>query len=184
MTTSKTTGLSARSTNRKFDTRRTTWDTMRIVATWVTRPVIVTTAVCAAVLAAIPAAHADSAGDAMTPGLNGVGPGNNDPLSGAIAQMGQSICPMLAKPGGSLASEAAQMSGHGGLEAPMAGFLAQMAIQSQCPGWINSVANGNMPFPLPGAGGPGLPLGLPGAPAPGLPIGLPGAPAPRPFPGF
>jgi hypothetical protein len=80
----------------------------------------------------------------------------------------------------------------------MAGFLAQMAIQSQCPGWINSVANGNMPFPLPGAGGPGLPLGLPGAPAPGLPLGLPGAPPPqpllpginpagaqpRPFPGF
>lgn len=184
MTTSKTTDLSARSTNRKSETRRTTWDTVGIVATWVMRPVIVTAAVFAAVVAAIPAAHADSAGDAMTPGLSGVGLGNNGPVSGAIAQMGQSICPMLVKPGGSLASGAAQMSGHGGLEAPMAGFLAQMAIQSQCPGWINSVANGNMPFPLPGAGGPGLPLGLTGAPAPGLPIGLPGAPAPRPFPGF
>ncbi len=89
------------------------------------RPVIVTAAVFAAVVAAIPAAHADSAGDAMTPGLSGVGLGNNGPVSGAIAQMGQSICPMLVKPGGSLASGAAQMSGHGGLEAPMAGFLAQ-----------------------------------------------------------
>jgi hypothetical protein len=166
-------------------TERTTWDTIEIVATSVIRPVIVTAAVFGAVLGAVPAAHADPAGDVLAPALNGAGIGNNGPVSGAIAQMGQSICPMLVKPGGSLASGAAQMTGHGGLEAPMAGFLAQMAIQSQCPGWINSVANGNMPFPLPGAGGPGLPLGL-GAPAPQplLPgIGL-GAPQPRPFPGF
>jgi hypothetical protein len=186
MTASKSAGLLRRS-NRvgiDSDTGRSTWDTVEIVATSVVRPVIVTAAVFAAVLGAIPAAHADSAGDAMAPVLNNAGIGNNGPVSGAIAQMGQSICPMLVKPGGSLASGAAQMTGHGGFEAPMAGFLAQMAIQSQCPGWINSVANGNMPFPLPGAGGPGLPLGLPGAPAPGLPFGLPGAPAPRPFPGF
>jgi hypothetical protein len=185
MTASKNAGLSACSTNGKSDTGRTAWDTVEIVATSVIRPVIVTAAVFAAVLGSIPAAHADpGVGAAMTPGLNGVGIGNNGPVSGAIAQMGQSICPMLVKPGGSLASGAAQMTGHGGLEAPMAGFLAQMAIQSQCPGWINSVANGNMPFPLPGAGGPGLPLGLPGGPAPGSSFGLPGAPAPRPFPGF
>lgn len=165
---------------------RFAWSAAAAVAssTAVLRPVIVTAAVFSLALASIPAAHADSAGDAMAPVLNGAGIGNNGPVSGAIAQMGQSICPMLVKPGGSLASGAAQMSGHGGLEAPMAGFLAQMAIQSQCPGWINSVANGNMPFPLPGAGGPGLPLGLPGGTAPGLPLGLPGAPAPRPFPGF
>jgi hypothetical protein len=161
---------------------RSSWETAEIVVTSVLRPVVVTAAVCAAALGSIPAAHADSVGDATAPVLNGVGIGNNGAVSSTIAQMGQSICPMLVKPGGSLASSAAQISGHGGLEAPMAGFLAQMAIQSQCPGWINSVANGNMPFPLPGAGGPGLPLGLPGGPAPGLPLGLPGAP--RPFPGF
>lgn len=186
MTASKSTGVLRWSTRGRTnsDAKRTTWETVEIVATSVVRPVIVTAAVFGAVLGSVPAAHADSAGDAMAPVLNGVGVGNNGAISGAIAQMGQSICPMLVKPGGSLASGAAQMSGHGGLEAPMAGFLAQMAIQSQCPGWINSVANGNMPFPLPGAGGPGLPLGLPGAPAPGLPLGLPGAPAPRPFPGF
>jgi hypothetical protein len=143
-------------------------------STTVLRPVMVTAAVFTVALAAVPAAHADSVGDAMAPVLNGVGIGNNGPVSGAIAQMGQSICPMLVKPGGSLASGAAQMSGHGGLEAPMAGFLAQMAIQSQCPGWINSVANGNMPFPLPGAGGPGLPMGLPGMPSPAPQPLLPG----------
>jgi hypothetical protein len=153
---------------------RPTWDTAGAVATLVLRPVVVTAAVFAAVLGSIPAAHADPGGEAMVPVLNGAGVGDNGGVSNAIAQMGQSICPMLAKPGGSLASGAAQMSGHGGLEAPMAGFLAQMAIQSQCPGWINSVANGNMPFPLPGVGGPGSPLGLPGMPAP----------QPQPFPGF
>jgi hypothetical protein len=187
MTASKMTGIFRWSTPRgrtRANDERSSWETAEIVMTSVLRPVIVTAAVCAAALGSIPAAHADSAGNAMAPVLNGAGIGNNGPVSGAIAQMGQSICPMLVKPGGSLASGAAQMSGHGGLEAPMAGFLAQMAIQSQCPGWINSVANGNMPFPLPGAGGPGLPLGLPGGPAPGLPFGLPGAPAPRPFPGF
>ncbi|WP_082992932.1 DUF732 domain-containing protein [Mycobacterium sp. 1245111.1] len=187
MATSKSAGVLRRSTTGRTnsDAKRTTWDTVEIVATSVVRPVIVTAAVFGAVLGSIPAAHADSVGDPMAPVLNSAGIGNNGPVSGAIAQMGQSICPMLVKPGGSLASGAAQMTGHGGLEAPMAGFLAQMAIQSQCPGWINSVANGNMPFPLPGAGGPGLPLGL-GAPAPQplLPGINPVGGQPRPFPGF
>ncbi|MFZ1165381.1 hypothetical protein [Mycobacterium sp.] len=200
MTASKTAGHLRRPTEgRSSSTSRSWWDPFDVVAVSgaILRPVIVTATVFSAVLASIPTAHADAAGDPMAPVLNGAGIGNNGPVSSAIAQMGQSICPMLVKPGGSLASGAAQMSGHGGLEAPMAGFLAQMAIQSQCPGWINSVANGNMPFPLPGSGG-GLPLGLPGGPAPGLPFGLPGAPAPqpllpglnpagappRPFPGF
>jgi len=105
------------------------------------RPVIVTAGVCAAALASIPAAHADSVGDAMAPVLNSAGIGNNGPVSGAIAQMGQSICPMLVKPGGSLASNAAQISGHGGLAPPVAGFLASMAIQAECPGFMTSVAN-------------------------------------------
>jgi len=170
------------------ETKRSKWDTAEIVVTAVLRPIIVTAGVCAAALASIPAAHADSVGDAMTPVLNGVGIGNNGPVSGAIAQMGQSICPMLVKPGGSLASNAAQISGHGGLAPPVAGFLASMAIQAECPGFMTSVANGNMPFPIPGAGGPGLPLGLPGAPAPApqplLPgLNLPGR-QPAPFPGF
>jgi hypothetical protein len=170
------------------ETKRSKWDTAEIMVMSVLRPVIVTAGVCAAALASIPAAHADSAGDAMAPVLNGVGIGNNGPVSGAIAQMGQSICPMLVKPGGSLASNAAQISGHGGLAPPVAGFLASMAIQAECPGFMTSVANGNMPFPIPGAGGPGLPLGLPGAPAPApqplLPgLNLPGR-QPAPFPGF
>jgi hypothetical protein len=172
----------------RLETGRSKWDTAEVVVTSVLRPVIVTAGVCAAALASIPAAHADSVGDAMAPVLNSAGIGNNGPVSGAIAQMGQSICPMLVKPGGSLASNAAQISGHGGLAPPMAGFLASMAIQAECPGFMTSVANGNMPFPIPGAGGPGMPLGLPGAPSPGPQSLLPGlnlgGGQPAPFPGF
>ncbi len=118
MTASRTAGHMRRPTTRS-NAGRFTWGAAELVAssTAVLRPVIVTAAVFSLALASIPAAHADSAGDAMAPVLNGVGIGNNGPVSGAIAQMGQSICPMLVKPGGSLASSAAQISGHGGLEA-------------------------------------------------------------------
>jgi hypothetical protein len=139
------------------------------------RHVIVTAAVVAAAVSATPAAHADSVGDAMTPVLNSAGIGNNGPVSSAIAQVGQSICPMLVKPGSSFASGAAQVSGHGGLAPPLAGFLAGMAIQSQCPSFMTSVANGNMPFPIPGGTQAGLPFGPVGAPG-GTPTGLLGLP--------
>jgi hypothetical protein len=185
MTASKSAGVPRQSWTHS-DAGRTTWDTVEIVVTSIVRPVVVTVAVFGAVLGAIPAAHADSVSDAMGPVLNGVGIGDNGPVSGAIAQMGQSICPMLVKPGGSLASSAAEIGGPGGLAPSMAGFLASMAIQTQCPGFITSVANGNMPFPLPGAGGPGLPLGLPGVPGPQslLPGINPVGGQPGPFPGF
>jgi hypothetical protein len=191
MTATKSAGFLRRPTSRgptRLETGRSKWDTAEVVVTSVLRPVIVTMGVCVAALASIPAAHADSVGDAMAPVLNSAGIGNNGPVSGAIAQMGQSICPMLVKPGGSLASNAAQISGHGGLAPPMAGFLASMAIQAECPGFMTSVANGNMPFPIPGSGGPGLPLGLPGVPSPGPQSLLPGlnlgGAQPAPFPGF
>ncbi len=190
MTASKTAGHVRRPTTgrTRSNAGRLAWGAAEVVAssTAVLRPLIVTAAVFSVAFASIPAAHADSAGDAMAPVLNGVGIGNNGPVSSAIGQMGQSICPMLVKPGGSLASSAAEISGHGGLMPPMAGFLTSMAIQTQCPGWMTSVANGNMPFPLPGAGGPGLPLGLPGAPGPQslLPGMNPIGGQPRPFPGF
>jgi hypothetical protein len=114
--------------------------------------------------------------------LNSAGIGNNGPVSGTIAQVGQSICPMLVKPGSGLASGAAQISGNGGLAPPLAGFLVGMAIQSQCPSFMTSVANGNMPFPISGGipGMPGLP-GMPGAAPAGLPFGQPAAPSPLPL---
>jgi hypothetical protein len=157
------------------NTERTTFGIVDLMAvpTTVLRPVIVTLAVAAAAVGSTPAAHADSIGDAMAPVLNSAGIGNNGPISSAIAQVGQSICPMLVKPGSSFAGSAAQVSGHGGLAPPLAGFLVGMAIQSQCPSFMTSVANGNMPFPIPGGTPAGTPFGPAGAPSP-VPLQLPG----------
>lgn len=156
--------------------RRTTVEAVVVtVSARALRPVIVTVAVFAAAMGVSPHAHADSVGDAMAPVLNSAGIGNNGPVSGAIAQVGQSICPMLVKPGSGLASGAAQISGNGGLAPPLAGFLVGMAIQSQCPSFMTSVANGNMPFPIPG--------GIPGAAPGGLPFGQPAGPSPLQLPG-
>jgi hypothetical protein len=157
------------------NTRRTTFRILDVMAASTTalRHVIVTAAAVAAAVCSTPSAHADSVGDAMAPVLNSAGIGNNGPVSSAIAQVGQSICPMLVKPGSSFASGAAQVSGHGGLAPPLAGLLAGMAIQSQCPSFMTSVANGNMPFPIPG--------GIPGGAPAGVPFGPIGAPSPSPL---
>ena len=169
----------------------------------VLRPLLVSAALIAATVLWPTRAHADS-GDSGSV-LNNVGIGNNGPISSAIAEVGTSICPMLVQPGSNFASSAAQMSGNGGLAAPIAGWVVGAAIQSQCPAFMTKLANGDLsdlsmltgggapapgPFGLPGAN-PLLPspLGLPGvgAPAPS-PLGLPGLtmpgvnpPAPSPF---
>jgi hypothetical protein len=113
-----------------------------------------------------------------------VGIGNNGPVSTAIAGIGQSICPMLVQPGATFASTASQMAGNTGLSPAIAGFVTSMAIQMECPGIMTSLANGNMPFPLPLLPGanpaPPVPFQLPGAnPVSPMPFALPGAnPAP------
>ncbi|OBA57612.1 hypothetical protein A5647_24095 [Mycobacterium sp. 1100029.7] len=134
-------------------------------------------AVAAGILAAgatLPAlAQADTSNDPITAALGGVGRGNNGSLNNTLAGIGQSICPSLVKPGATLASVASQLGATKGLPPGMAGMVAGMAIQMECPGMMTSLANGQMPFPMPGVG-PG-PLGLPGA--------GPAAPSPFAFPG-
>jgi hypothetical protein len=94
---------------------------------------------------------------------------------------------MLVKPGATLASVMSQFSGKSGLSPGMAGLVASMAIQMECPGMMASVANGKMPFPLPGVGGgnglpiPGqLPMTNPGLAVPFSP-GIAGPAAPTIF---
>ena len=116
----------------------------------VLRPFIVTVAVLTAAMASSTPAHADPGTDPAGSVLGNIGAGGGNPISDAIAQMGQSFCPMLVQPGSSLASSAAQVSGHGGAAPPIAGFLAGMAIKAQCPGFMTSVANGNLPGPISG----------------------------------
>jgi len=128
------------------------------------RPLAVAAGIIAAG-AALPAlAHADPTNDPITAALNGTGTGNNGSFTDKIAGIGQSICPSLVKPGATLASITSQLSGKTGLPPNMAGMVAGMAIQMECPGVMTSLAHGNMPFPMQALGGmPGAGLGMPGA---------------------
>jgi hypothetical protein len=132
-----------------------------------------------AVGATLPAlAHADTPNDPLSTALSGAGIGNNGSASAALAGIGQSICPSLVKPGATLASVASKVSGKTGLSPDMAGMVASMAIQMECPGVMTSLANGKMPFPMTALGAnpvPSMPFAIPGAnAAQPNPIGVPG----------
>jgi hypothetical protein len=128
------------------------------------RPLAVAAGVVAAA-ATLPAlAHADPSTDPITTALGGTGMGNNGSLTDKIAGIGQSICPSLVKPGATLASVTSKLSGNSGLSPGIAGMVASMAIQMECPGVMTSLAHGqmpNMPFPMQapgGLGGPSVPF--------------------------
>ena len=138
----------------------------------VLRGVLVSAALIAAAVAWPTRAHADD-GDSTV--LNSVGMGNNGPISSAIAQVGTSICPMLVQPGSSFASTATQLSGNGGLAAPIAGWLVGMAIQSQCPAFMTALPNGELSTLTGGGSAAPTPFGVPGLnPLTPSPLGLPG----------
>jgi len=73
---------------------------------------------------------------------------------GGALTLGQSICPMLAKPGGSFVSAVERVKGNG-MSPDMAGMFATIAIQAYCPSMIGNIASGNF------SGLPQIP-GLPG----------------------
>lgn len=101
----------------------------------------------AAVGSVIGAAIAVSAPVNADPGtatvLNEIGIGNNGAISQVIAQFATSLCPMLVQPGSQLASTATTASGNGGLGSQIAGGVAGIAIQTQCPNFMTSLANGD-----------------------------------------
>ncbi len=171
--------------------RPRTTQTVRLSS--VLRPLAVAAGIFGAA-AALPAlAHADPFNNPINPALGGAGAGTNG-ISNSLAGIGQSICPSLVKPGATLASITSKLSGNGGLSPTMAGMVASMAIQMECPGVMTSLANGkmpSMPFPMPGLGGIGggpasSPFQLPGAnPGPSLPFMAPaGGAAPNPLTGL
>jgi hypothetical protein len=142
------------------------------------RPLVVTLGIIAAAAMWPSPAHADGSSDAAANALNDVGIGNNGPLSTTLAGIGQSICPMLVKPGATVGSTAAELSGHTGLSADIAGWVTSMAIQSQCPSFMTSLANGSVPGPLQtlaDSAAPASPFQLPGTnpPASTFPFALP-----------
>jgi hypothetical protein len=87
--------------------------------------------------------RANSVDDAFLGALNNAGVNYADP--GNTVAMGQSICPMLAKPGGTFASAASSVVGNNGMSPAMANMFTSIAISMYCPSMMASIANGNVP---------------------------------------
>jgi hypothetical protein len=98
--------------------------------------------VAAAATLAAPA-QADSVDDGFLSALNGAGVNYGDP--GSTVALGQSICPMLAQPGGTFASAASSIAGNNGMSPAMADMFTSIAISMYCPSMMASIANGNVP---------------------------------------
>jgi hypothetical protein len=93
-----------------------------------------------AAAAAVAPASADEGNDAFLHALSGAGVGFGDPNS--TAALGQSICPILAQPGGNFAQAASTVTGSG-ISPGMAGLFTTIAIQMYCPTMVNQMANGD-----------------------------------------
>lgn len=111
-------------------------------------------------------AEASPVDEAFLMALSNAGVNYGDPLN--AESLGQSVCPMLAQPGGNFAAAATRVRGSSGMMSPeMASMFTTIAIQMYCPSVMADVASGKMPGALqqiPGmAGIPGL-AGIPGMP--------------------
>ncbi len=87
-------------------------------------------------------AEADPVDDNFINALNNAGVDFGEP--GNAAAVGQSICPMLAQPGGSVASAAASVT-QMGMSSAMAQMFTTIAIQTYCPEAVASIAGGSLP---------------------------------------
>ncbi|WAC90611.1 DUF732 domain-containing protein [Mycobacterium sp. Aquia_213] len=125
-----------------------------------------------------PPAEADAnADDNFIDALNHAGIDFGQP--GNAMAVGESVCPMLAQPGGSFAGAVTSIRRQG-MSPRMAQMFTTIAIQSYCPQVMTNLANGNMPN-MPG-GMPGMPGGMPNMPGamPGMPGGFPNMPGAMP----
>ncbi|MCV7426541.1 DUF732 domain-containing protein [Mycobacterium montefiorense] len=119
-----------------------------------------------------PPAEADAnADDGFIDALNHAGIDFGQP--GNAMAVGESICPMLAAPGGSFAGAVSSVRRQG-MSPAMAQMFTTIAIQSYCPQAMANLASGNMPN-MPG-GMPNMPGGaiqnLPGV-MPNMAGGMP-----------
>jgi hypothetical protein len=87
-------------------------------------------------------AGADSTDDNFIDALNHAGVNFGEP--GNAMAVGQSICPMLATPGGTFAAAAAGVA-HKGMSPRMAQTFTIIAIQMYCPQDLASLASGTLP---------------------------------------
>jgi Protein of unknown function (DUF732) len=115
--------------------------TMRTPRTWITRATALSVGVVAAAASLAAPAQADQTSDSFLNALSSAGVNNLDP--NMATSLGQTICPMLAQPGGSFAKTASQIRGDSGLTPDMAGLFTSIAISMYCPSMMTSMANGD-----------------------------------------
>jgi Protein of unknown function (DUF732) len=97
-------------------------------------------------------ADADAVDDNFIDALNHAGVDFGEP--GNAMAVGQSVCPMLAQPGGSFAAAASRVTNRG-MSPQMAQLFTTIAIQMYCPAEMANIASGNL------SGLPQIP-GMPG----------------------
>ena len=86
-------------------------------------------------------AEADPTDDNFIDALNHAGVDFGEP--GNAMAVGQSICPMLARPGGSFAAAASSVTNRG-MSPQMAQMFTTIAIQMYCPAEMANIASGNL----------------------------------------
>ena len=125
--------------------------------------IAISAAVVVAASVAPATAHADAVGDNFLSALTNSGVAVADP--NMAVNMAQSVCPMLAQPGGNFAGVASQMGGTNGVSPGMANLFTSIAISMYCPQMMASLANGSF---LSQGGVPGM-SGIPGLSGLGIP---------------
>lgn len=98
-------------------------------------------------------ADADPIDDAFLSALSGAGVNYGD--SGNAVSLGRSVCPMMAREGGTFASASESIT-HSGMSPAMADMFTNIAIQMYCPSAMASIAQGQMPNLPSIPGTPGL----------------------------
>jgi len=143
--------------------------TLEITRNWIWRlnhqPLTVRLLLCAGCLitaAAVLSApvEADPHDDDFIDALSHAGVEYGEP--GNAMAVGQSICPLLAQPGGSFAGAASGVA-HRGMSPQMAQLFTTIAIQTYCPEEMANILGGNVSGLQQVPGMPGMP-GMPGLP--------------------
>ncbi|OBH42151.1 DUF732 domain-containing protein [Mycobacterium mantenii] len=116
-------------------------------------------------------AGADGNGDEFIDALNHAGIDFGEP--GNAMAVGESVCPMLAQPGGNFAAVASTVSGRG-MSPTMARMFTTIAIQTYCPEEMANITSGNLSGAMPQV--PGMAGQMPGMTGqiPGMPGQIPG----------
>jgi hypothetical protein len=102
------------------------------------------TAGVAGLTAALPApVHADLMGDAFLRALTNAGIPVSEP--GTATALGQSVCPMLIRPGGSFDAAVAAAADGTGMSQEAAGIFTIVAIATYCPALLAPLLSNRLP---------------------------------------